>query len=405
MDKWELLQKLISSEKENFRRAYKCINKNIYVRPETVRKHLNTIISSLETIREVAYKNREKFTKDHKEEVLEVYWNLRDQLVRILDKYNINQTIPHSIEEPLKIDTNIILPSGGSEKFAPISEEETDSDSEEFGDKIKMAQTVIEFLNTASKLICDFDGKPENLRTFLDSIQLVDSLKGTHEQVAVSIIKTKLKGTARNLIDNESSIAEIVNKLKNSVKGESVEVLSAKIMNIRQNNKPANVYCSEIESLVKSLESTYISDGLSCELASKYSTQIAVKALTNNCANEKVKLIMQAGQFNSMNDVISKFVNTCTETTGQHNAVLYYGQRPNNNNYRRGRGRFRGRGNFSRNNNYNNRNNNNNNNYSNNNYRSRGGRGNNNGNRNHARAITVNDNSSENPNSPLRSNQ
>ncbi|KAI8122299.1 hypothetical protein CVS40_6868 [Lucilia cuprina] len=47
----------------------------------------------------------------------------------------------------------------------------------------------------------------------------------------------KLKGTARNIIGNEATIAEIVSKLNSTVKGESVEVLSAKIMNIRKTSR------------------------------------------------------------------------------------------------------------------------------------------------------------------------
>ena len=129
--------------------------------------------------------------------------------------------------------------------------------------------------------------------------------------MTVSLIKTKLKGNTRNLIGEESTIKDIINKLKLTVKGESVEVLSAKIMNTRQNNKTANTYCSEIENLTKSLKNAYISDGLSCELASKYATQDAVKALAKNCTIDRVKLIMEAGQFNNMNEAITKFVNSC----------------------------------------------------------------------------------------------
>lgn len=412
MDKWELIQKVIFAERDNFKKAYKCVNRSTYIKPETVRKHLITLSSSLEKIREILVKNKEKFTAEHEREVSELFWILRDQLVKILDRYGIRQSVPHDIIEPIKLDVNVVISPESTIKLDTLSEETSGSetsDSETSERTIKMTQTVVEFLNTASKLITDFDGKPENLRTFLDSLQLVDTLKGTHEQVAVSLIRTKLKGTARNLINNESSIDEIINKLKTSVRGESVEVLTAKIMNIKQNNKSANVYCTEVESLVKSLESAYISDGLSCELANKYSTQVAVKAITKNCTIDKVKLIMEAGQFDNMNDAISKFVNSCTEATGQQNAILYFKQKPNNrNNYQRGRGRFRGRGNFSRNgnnNNSNNRNNNNNyhNNNSNNNYRGR--RGNHNGNRNHARAIMASEDSSENPNNPLRSSQ
>ena len=57
-----------------------------------------------------------------------------------------------------------------------------------------MTQTVVEFLKTASKLVLDIDGELENLRSFLPSLPLVDSIKGSHVSVVVSLIKTKLKG-------------------------------------------------------------------------------------------------------------------------------------------------------------------------------------------------------------------
>jgi len=45
--------------------------------------------------------------------------------------------------------------------------------------------------------------------------------------------------------------------------------------------------------------------------------------MIKNCAIDKVKLIMQAGTFITMNDAVSKFVNSCTKATGQPNTVLY----------------------------------------------------------------------------------
>ena len=42
-------------------------------------------------------------------------------------------------------------------------------------------QPVVEFLNIASKLIPDFEGKPEGLRSFLDSLLLVNTIKGAHQ--------------------------------------------------------------------------------------------------------------------------------------------------------------------------------------------------------------------------------
>jgi len=104
-------------------------------------------------------------------------------------------------------------------------------------------------------------------------------------------------------------------------------------MNLQQRNKTANLYTQEVEQMIKALEGAYITDGLPLELARSYSTQHAVKAMTKSCTIDKVKLIMQAGTFNTMNDAVSKFVNSCIEATGKSNTVLYnqnYPQRGGN---------------------------------------------------------------------------
>jgi len=199
----------------------------------------------------------------------------------------------------------------------------------------------------------------------LDALGVLGSLKSTHETTAISLTQTKLKGHVRNLISNEQTIAAIITQLSSSVKGESV--ISAQLLNLRQRNKTANQYTQEVEKLTKALEGVYISEGLSQSLANKYSTTTAVKAMTQNCSIDKVKLIMQSGTFTNMNDAIFKFLNSCTEITGQSNTLLYYRRGANNNN-RGGRGYYRGRNNYHNNYSRGSYNNNNNN------YNIRGGR-------------------------------
>lgn len=359
---------IISAESHKVRKAYKCLNQNRYISQETIRKHLATIIESLEIIRLTICSQLKTFTQTNKKQALAEYWTLRDLLIKILIKYNIKQDIPHNLED--KIEINLSGYISPEKHILDTIEEGSSSEELEIGNN--MAQTIIEFINTATRLIPDFDGKHENLRSFLDALSLVETIQGNHEAVAINLIKTKLKGNARNLIGNETTIQAVINRLSNTVKGESVEVLSAKILNIRQNSKSANAYCSEIEQMTKSLETAYISDGLPCELATKYSTQVAVKAMTKNCNIDRVKLVMEAGQFGNMNEAIGKFVSSCTEATGSQNAILYFRDKPNRNNS--GRGRY---GNNDRNKNTNYQNNRNNN-YRDNNYRrNRRGRSNN----------------------------
>jgi len=101
-------------------------------------------------------------------------------------------------------------------------QESTDTDSH---------NSIVE-INPITMAQTSFDGKAENLTSFIDALEIIESIKGEHEQLAVSIIKTKLKSVATNIIGNETTITEVISRLKNNVKGETVELLSAKLMNL-----------------------------------------------------------------------------------------------------------------------------------------------------------------------------
>lgn len=385
--------------KETFDRSYKCLNIDRDTREETVSKHFKILKQSVKKIQVLFNIYYDNLTTAHKAAADGFYGDIREKFLYVASKKGIDITIPIYLHEKLNIELNETQEDNKVDKTLEDNKIRTE-------DVIitddNMAQTVIEFLNTATKLIPDFDGKHENLKSFLDALSLVDALKGTHEAVAITLIKTKLKGNARNLINNESTIQQVIAKLTSSVKGESVEVLSAKILNIKQNNKTANAYCDEIGILTKSLENAYISDGSSCEIAEKYSTQVAVRAMTKNCNNDTVKIIMKAGQFATMNEAIEKFVSSCTNASVRQNTILYSNRRQNNNYYRGNKRPYHGRGGYGNQDNSRYRNHNNNNNRGRRGqhfYRGNSYRGNN---RNDIRMITNGDISSENPNSPLR---
>lgn len=361
---WNELYGKINNIKIDFDKSYKSVSQNRPIQKATVRKHVEILVKCFNEARILIYGHRERLNSDHWSQVSKLLIRLRSNLISVKQRFDLEIVVPNVLNTPIAVDdaldsdsaeTDDLESKENSETKPKLEEEDlnnltipavytdtdiyTDSDTpSEESTPVTMAQTNIDFINTASKLIPVFDGKAENLTSFVDALEIVESIKGDHEQLAVSIIKTKLKGAARNLIGNETTISQVISRLKGNVKGETVEVLSAKLMNLQQRNKTANQYTQEIEQMTKALEGAYISDGLTLELARSYSTQHAVKAMTKNCTIDKVKLIMQAGTFNTMNDAVSKFVSSCTEATGQSNTVLYY------KNYSQ-RGSKRGRGN------------------------------------------------------------
>ena len=278
-------------------------------------------------------------------------------------------------------------------------------------EKKEKMTTEIEFLNTASRNIVDFDGEYKNLQTFLDSIDIVDKVKGDFEHVVVSVIKSKLKGDARRLITTETTISEIIETLNDKVKGESDSSISAKLMSLKQNNKPASTYCTEVKALTNSLKTCYISEGIPYDVAEKYSLNVAKRAMIKNCSNESVKLILKAGTFKKMDEMISQFIDCSIDGADQQNTILYYNRRRNNsygryNNYNNNNNWNRNTKNGYRNNNNNNNNNgqnrNNNNRWQRSNNR-RGARGNRNGNGNFVRTANQVQNSSDFQDIPLGS--
>lgn len=379
---WQQILIKLRQIKEHFDRSYKCLNTDRPTKEETVEKHLKILYERFEQIRIVLNVNYSRLTQSHKSAAEGFFSDVRDKLASVLSRRGLEVKLPLTLHEKLTVDQ-----VGGNSDLTP---QESSRNPE------TMPQSIVEFLGIASKILPDFDGKAQNLQSFLDALSLVDSIKETHDTVAVNLVKTKLKGAARNILTTETTLQEVIVKLRTTVRGESVDVLSAKLMNIKQTGKNSNAYAKEVEDLTKALEGAYISDGLPAEIAAKYSTQMAVKAIVKNSQNDRVKLIIESGNFMNMNELIAKFIGSCTEAYGQPNSILKF-----NSNYRgRGRGYKRGRGNHGYNDNYGNGNRNANQNS----VRGRGsnryGRGNYN-HRNGRNVRHVTENSSENGAQPL----
>ena len=109
-----------------------------------------------------------RLTKGHQTAADGFFLDLKTKLLKILARKNIKIELPNTLHEKLNFDYAENLTAHNN-----------------------MAQTIVEFLNTASKLITEFDGKSENLCTFIDSLQLVEAIKGQHEPMAVSLRETQ----------------------------------------------------------------------------------------------------------------------------------------------------------------------------------------------------------------------
>ena len=127
----------------------------------------------------------------------QLFLKVRDKIVRSFQSLGVRYKIPYSCIE-------IINPL--------VLDEETPEDEDEIVEN--MAMSVVDFFNLAGKLVPNqFDGLPDKLLSFLDSLELLKNNSTNHADNALAFVKTRLTGKARDLITNEHTITEIINKL------------------------------------------------------------------------------------------------------------------------------------------------------------------------------------------------
>lgn len=340
---WNDLVSKLEISKSKFNQSFKCLNKTKTPKDKTQIKHLKILIAHHNKIANEIAQAYHLLSPDQEIQITNFFQTIKTRLSVLFTRLNKEFQIPNNLTDSIeaKFSESEEESSGtedsdkdsdkdsDTEDLAPpleLSVLEGDSNSVNNSDKkipnpdnssdkkiLKMTMTPAEFINTAAKLLPDFDGKFENLQRFLDALSLLDTIKESNESIAVTLIKTKLLGTARNLINSENSIESIKATLVAKVKGNTTQAVTAKLLNIRQNNKSPNDFAKDIEETTKLLQNAYISEGLTPELAETYSTQTAVKAVIKNANSDKIKIIMQAGQFSSVNQAATKFIESSSD--------------------------------------------------------------------------------------------
>lgn len=343
LDKFQQIKILITSEAKRVLKVR--VPKSQEVRNE-VRDNLVNYYNQFIKIVVVFYS---KFNEAQYYTVKKLFAYIRDKVIRSFQVLKVTYKVPTSCTKcinPEIIDEDLIVISDGE-----VSSAET-SDTEVGGSEIKikknqlkveiseMATSAKDFFDFASKVLPQvFDGTPDRLQSFLDALSLLGTNCEGNTQNAVAFVKTRLSGKARDLIEDGDSLEQISQKLKRGIITENSQLVSAKLLSLKQYNKEPAKYAAEVESLALSLKRAYISEGVPINVAESYAANTTVKALKTNAQSERIKLVMEAGTFVTCQEALTKFVNITSEATSS--TVLFTRQhRANRGHYNRGRNNF-----------------------------------------------------------------
>lgn len=370
--------------------AKRILKKNLSTNPETLNSYQVNIVTAYNNFIDYVTKevvNLRKQDEDLKDVFLSSSTQVKQKLIKCFKKLNLLYAFTGSPFERV-IDTKLVpfrnndpLTDEDSSDNQENNDDNDDNDSNgnnsanddnnDNNDDDMALPTEIEFVNAYSKVIPSFDGTFGKLRSCIDALSIIRDAAGTHEAVAVNLIKSKFTDDGRDcLLDTDDTVQKIIDRLKGSIKGETSESVIAKMQNIKQKDKPTSKFVKEIQDLAISLKSVFISEGVPHNLADKFVVQQSVLAMKHNASLDKVKLVMEAGKFDTLNEAIAKFISTSNETAS-HDSVMFMSQNKFNrfgrhNNYNNGpqRGQrnysnYRGnnsRGYYNNNNNQNGRN-------------------------------------------------
>lgn len=371
------------------------LQKRVSNNPDTLIKHKEEIIEAYIKyiqINKSAY-NLETNNENKKslaEDLNFVAKKFIDCLKKLNCKYNLSKNL-FDLPDPasifiIGIEINVennsfnsdIYTSDDSEDSQILNQEDLDITQQQ----IIMANEISssDFLKMASSHINKtFTGDPLGLNSFIDSINLLNSLASTNalKTLLLSFIKTKIDGKAREYIsETDTTIDLIKTALISNIKPDNSKVVEGRMLSLRLNVTNQQDFATKAEELAESLRRSLIVEGMSHTKANEITIDKTIELCRSNARSDLVKSVLEASTFSQPKEVVAKLLVQSDKAKKEHQILSFKGNprhqnqnkngpkwhqnNPNRPNYNRGNNNHNSNNNNNQNNSnfrYNNRNN------------------------------------------------
>lgn len=227
--------------------------------------------------------------------------------------------------------------------------------------KQKMALLATDYYNMCIRqLNTIYTGDPLGLPPFISSIKLLQSMdkESTHREILKGVLLTKLQGKAREAIQENATIEEIIANLKKYIKSDSSEVVQGKLMALRADRNSLTDFAGKAESLAEQFKRALRLENIPNENADKMTTKAITELCRANTQSTVIDTLMAGEQFATAKDAIAKYIVETRKESGKQQVLFFrnynqrgrgynynqnsYAYRNNKPNYRQNTGNFRG---------------------------------------------------------------
>lgn len=206
----------------------------------------------------------------------------------------------------------------------------------------KMA-SIAEIIKIVSSLVPQYDGSGDKLPSILSALAALNTLiTDANRAVAIQVVLSRLEGKARSAVgDNPQTVDAIIESLKRKCKITiAPETVVAKLNATKQTGDIVK-FTEQIEKLTMELERAYISEEIPVDTALRMAVKAGVKALAGGVKNSETRLLLKAGQFNTLSAAVEKITENESAGSNSSTSQIMYARRGG---YTPGRGNYQSRG-------------------------------------------------------------
>lgn len=187
-----------------------------------------------------------------------------------------------------------------------------------------------DFLRLAAQTINkNYSGDPLALASFIDSIELLNTLATTDplKAVLISFVKSKLEGRAREaLAPTDTTINLIITALNTHIKPDSSRIIEGRILSLHLNNANPQDFSDKAEKLAESYRRSLILEGMSTAKATELTIDKTVELCRRNTRSDLVKSVLEATPFTNAKEVLAKLITQNTKVKQDQQILAFQAQ-------------------------------------------------------------------------------
>lgn len=282
---------------------------------ESVLDAYNAIVS----YSSIDYEKKKKSTREFIESSLSVN---RITLQRCYEKLKLPIILPAKLLSTIHYIKPVNSGQSSEEKNSLTSNstqtetsEQTNNSSQTDQNNSKMAQTIEQFLKSASSVInYKFNGDPLKVNSFIKDAQLIHAMAENDRTRAfcLEFLKSRVEGKAEEAIpDDCDTVEKLTHAFKEKLKPDNSTVVEGKILALRLQKGDYSKFATEAEKLGEALRRSLISEDFTKAKAEEISIKRMIELCRKTARSDVVKSVLESTKYNSCKEVIATFITQC----------------------------------------------------------------------------------------------